>query len=75
MTNLETRVPTMEIRTAPPMVTAAVVAKVMMLSEPGVYLAARENRLPFPSFRIGRAVRFRRVDIEAFTGCPLEIEA
>lgn len=75
MLETETIVRPMETKgtPAPPMVTAAVVAKELGLSETGVYEQARRGTLPFKSYNFGRSVRFRRIDIEECTGCPVEV--
>jgi excisionase family DNA binding protein len=53
------------------MVTAAVVAQALQISEGSVYKLGKKNELPFETHKFGRSVRFKRVDVEAFVGRPL----
>jgi len=53
------------------MVTAAVVADVLGISQQNVYKLGRKDELPFKMHKFGRAYRFKRTDVEEFTGRPL----
>lgn len=54
------------------MVDAADVAKALDISVSAVYQLGKRNELPFESIKLGRIVRFRRKDVEAFLGGSLE---
>lgn len=63
----------MERQPKPPMVDAMVIATVFDISKATVYnLAKRESGLPFPSYKFGRTLRFKRVDVEQFVGGPID---
>lgn len=58
------------------MVDAEVVARVLNISKPAVYQLADRKQLPFESHKFGKCVRFKRSEVEAFIGQPLdEMEA
>lgn len=48
------------------MLGAEVVAEVLDISVSHVHNLAKRDQLPFPTYKFGRTVRFRRVDVEAF---------
>jgi predicted DNA-binding transcriptional regulator AlpA len=56
----------------PFMVDAPVVAKVLDISLAGVYQLSRKNQLPFPSYKLGRILKFKRAEIEEFVGGPID---
>lgn len=75
MSEATTTLPPMGTKGASPMITAADVARTLLITEAGVYTMARRGTLPIPVLKFGRTVRFRRSDLEAFIGCPLEMES
>ncbi len=56
----------------PFMVDAKTVAQVLNVSESAVLQHTASGKLDIPRVNIGRTVRFRKVDVEAFIGAPLE---
>lgn len=56
----------------PFMISTFVVAKALSISAAAVYQLARDDKLPFPAYRFGRIIKFKRVEVEQFIGEPLD---
>jgi excisionase family DNA binding protein len=54
------------------MVDADVVASCLSISPSAVYQLVRRNEFPIPAHRFGRAVRFKKSDLESFLGVTLD---
>lgn len=50
-------------------------APLLEVSPNTLYLMVKEGRAPVEPIRIGRKIRFRRVDLESFLGVALRGEA
>jgi excisionase family DNA binding protein len=54
------------------MLDAEPVARALNISTTSLYKLARGGELPFSVTKIGRLYRFKRVEVEAFLGAPLD---
>lgn len=52
------------------MLDAEDIAPLLNLKVKQVYALASREQLPFETYRFGRRVLFKRIDVEAFTGMP-----